>query len=260
MAVIYFSTLRRKPLKFKTLGSTEDWVKENHQWYCPMWNTSFKDNGLCSYRKNIAEDRKKRSYLNVADGGNFATFERCLECQGAVSLTEKEVKKESTMRDFLEELANKKIQEKFIKTNQTENIVAGMPSTCETCGKQFEAFQRGRMIIYKKCKDCIKAGILKTKENNDDEKLLTRLTKETETPIQPEPQVVLPIEEEKRLVPEIPVPAVWPPSDVFKKHWVNNLFQDETPLLEKLEKEAKSQRRDLKQHILFILEKRFEDF
>lgn len=147
------------------------------------------------------------------------------------------------MRDFLEELANKKMQEKFAETKQTENIVEGMLSTCETCGKAFESFRRGRMIIYKKCKDCIKDGIMKTK------------TKNAEV-IQPEPQVAIPAEEERKLVPEIPVPA----KNALKSIWTDMLFHNESKLLERLEKEAKEERRELKQHILYILEKRFEDF
>lgn len=333
MGLYYPSPFKKKPAKYKLVGEDADtWVRTKALFYCPMWNSKIADPSLCNERKNIVKADQSR--FSVGDSHNFTTMHTCDTCSGPVPISEMENVKQKTEQNKkilwlqayltdeekkdikimadIPEFVEKVEKKQHLKKKPPRPVVAiGEIKTCSKCGNEFEAYQRGRMVIHKICRDCMgfhaasqkKVKALKEVVTHmhdvvqEDKKALVETLKDVVMPVPEMLQETYP----PSAVPDMNVPwdtkslgenivntkdelaekldairkayepvfeAAMKEDEEFTKEemkrqiqaayvpptWEEGLFIGEEVLLEKLRQEAKSQRRDLKQHILFLLE------
>lgn len=236
--------MSKKKIKWNNLDNPDEWIEKNLDYFCEPWNAKIKK-GLCKERKRIATTDTHR--FSVGDGWHFITFKSCLDCKGAIPLSK--TKKEIPMS---EELKNQYLKELFpgepvpVKKVSQSEVKIGDPCVCERCGNQFGAWLRGRMMIRKVCKNCVG----KKYEPVFIDANTVHIDKEM---IQiPDPEKIL----EAKLEDKVVVNNMEGYEE--STHWISILFENEERLLEQVREEARLQRRDLKNHILFILEKEVE--
>jgi hypothetical protein len=266
---------KRKPLKLVG-DSSEEWLAKRDLKYCIFWNAVMKP-GICEERKKIADQNKNR--FSLGNSMIFNSFDRCLECQTGMLPASK--KGEQKMEEFKQEYPPREVvYPKGWKPNKDELSSAlvhsvGDVCTCEKCGGAFEAYKSGRMICHKICRPCVTKGRQETiQEKNLQQETLKNI------PDTPVPELIKEQNTEgilfdfpaKILIGKNPIMDLTevqklsekekyesPIVDEIRKYpmWMEELFIDEEKLLEKVEKDAKKQRRTFRQHILFLLEDRF---
>ncbi len=125
---MYYTPVRKQKIEYKTVGDADQWIQEHCTMWCPIWNTNMKP-GVCEERRQIASADKKF----VSDITTFSTINKCLECKGAVPITEKE----------------------HIMKEKVAIPEVGTTVTCQRCGELFEAYKNGSVTAWKTCRQCM---------------------------------------------------------------------------------------------------------
>jgi len=230
---------KQKKINWKTIGDPAEWIDHNCTHYCPLWETKMRD-GVCTERKELANSTMNR--FSVGDGISSRTFDRCLECDGAIPMTE--------IGHYLEKKEMK--EQKPISTTPQ----LGEEVHCQVCGEEFSAYKNGRMIVWKKCPTCAtqhRSNMAYEREQ------VKRDAKRTVVP--PDDLHCKPPIQADQDGPEfwidqdgledsfIPVPIADPGHVLW-----DSLFEKEKDLFKKLKFLAQSERRDFHNQILYMLE------